>query len=126
MPRKAKPIKDRLLSKVEKLDNGCWFFTGAKLSSGYGKISVTRSKPGFAHRVSYEVFNGQIPDGYVVMHTCDNPSCVNPEHLVAGTQKQNWLDARGKCRNYVSPQQTPNYVYVNHYLKKKEFNHASR
>lgn len=109
MPRKATPIEIRLMAMVSKHENGCWIFTGCKIKAGYGKISLTRSKPVFAHRVSYEKFVSEIPDGMNVLHRCDNPSCVNPDHLFLGTQKENWLDARSKGRNYPSPQETPNY-----------------
>lgn len=110
--RAARPIAERLMEKVHRDENGCWIFTGTKTPGGYGKIAVTRSKPASAHRVSYEQFVGPIPDGMNILHVCDTPSCVNPEHLRAGTQKENWDDARQKGRNYPSPQQTPNYRYV--------------
>jgi hypothetical protein len=118
--RKTRPVVERIMDKVRKSESGCWIFTGCKIKSGYGKIAVTRSKPAFAHRVMYEQVVGEIPEGYVVMHKCDNPSCVNPEHLSVGTQKENWLDARAKGRNHASPQVTPNYRYVNHYLAKRQ------
>lgn len=114
--RKRKvPILKRLLAKVMYSPSGCWIFTGCKIKSGYGKIAVTRSKPAFAHRVAYQEMKGEIPEGMLVLHECDNPSCVNPEHLFLGTDKDNWTDARQKGRNYPSPQQTPNYRYVNRY-----------
>ncbi len=52
-----------------------------------------------AHRASYQVYKGDIPDGLVIMHSCDNPSCVNPDHLTAGTQKQNIHDMMKKGRH---------------------------
>ena len=66
----------------------------------------------------YAQIHGGIPEGFVVMHKCDNPACVNPGHLTAGTPKDNWKDAREKGRNYAAPQVTPKYRYVNHYRLK--------
>ena len=51
-----------------------------------------------AHRVSYEMANGPIPDGLIIRHKCDNPNCVNPKHLESGTQKDNMLDASFRGR----------------------------
>lgn len=120
MANAKRPILERLLAKVAKQENGCWVFQGCKLKSGYGKIARTRGKPVFAHRVAYEEMIGPLPNGLYVLHKCDNPSCVNPEHLFAGTPKDNWLDARAKGRNYASPQVTPNYRYVHWVLSKKD------
>lgn len=120
MPRKHKPVIDRIMAKVSINDNGCWVFMGCKIATGYGKIaSGIRNKPIFTHRASYAALVGEIPIGMRVLHRCDNPSCVNPEHLFLGTAKDNWLDAREKGRNYPNPQQTPNYRYVNHWLNQK-------
>lgn len=118
----ARPIIDRLMEKVDKHPDGCWIFTGAKIATGYGKISDRRSHAVFAHRVSYAHFKGPIPPGLKVLHQCDNPSCVNPDHLSVGTQKENWLDARAKGRNFAKPQITPNYRYV-HWLSLEKHRH---
>jgi hypothetical protein len=59
---------------------------------GYGSISVNR-KPIRAHRFSFELFNGPIPDGSLIRHTCDNPRCVNPAHLLLGDKRSNTQDA---------------------------------
>lgn len=110
--RACKPILERLLAKVVRTSAGCWEFGGARLSSGYGKIALTRSKPVFTHRIAYQEMIGPIPEGMRVLHKCDNPPCCNPAHLFLGSDKDNWLDARAKGRNYPTPQQTPNYRYV--------------
>ena len=115
----TKPILDRLLAKLVISSSGCWEFQGCRLKSGYGKISVTRSKPAFAHRVAYEQMVGPIEDGLFVLHRCDNPSCCRPDHLFLGTAKENWNDARAKGRNFPTPQATPNYRYQ-HWRSKVE------
>lgn len=74
-------------------ETGCWVWVGASTRSGYGRMGAMR-----AHRASFEAFKGEIPEGLVVMHTCDRRSCVNPDHLVAGTQQQNLDDMRAKGR----------------------------
>lgn len=78
-------------------ESGCIRFTGHLDGEGYGRIMVARVKY-MAHRLSYSLNNGQIPDGYVVRHKCDNPSCINPEHLEVGTQADNIADKVSRGR----------------------------
>lgn len=75
----------------------CWEWTGALSRKGYGFVS-SGGKTKQAHRWSYEMNIGQIPEGMVVMHKCDNPKCVNPAHLKCGTQSQNIADRDSKGR----------------------------
>lgn len=95
------PISERFWQKVKKTD-GCWLWIGSRDTNGYGRIG-TGGKTGLAsaHRVSYELTNGQIPDGLHVLHSCDNPSCVRPDHLSLGTHTDNmrdmWAKQRGSC-----------------------------
>lgn len=78
--------------------NDCWVWTGRRGASGYGVVSVG-SHPRRAHRVSYEIAYGPIPDGLYVCHACDNPPCVNPTHLWLGSARDNSHDARDKGRS---------------------------
>jgi hypothetical protein len=79
--------EERFWDKVEKRD-GCWKWTGATNHRGYGSFGW-RGKVRPAHRVAYEIANGEIPEGLFIDHICRNTSCVNPEHLRLATNKQN-------------------------------------
>lgn len=91
-------VKEKLLTKIKKLENGCWLFTGGKQSQGYGAI-WDGEKQRRAHIVSYEIHVETIPKGLLVLHSCDNPWCVNPEHLFLGTHQDNVDDMRAKGRD---------------------------
>lgn len=87
---------------LERVDSGgpdgCWLWLGSRFRTGYGRAIVAR-KGVLAHRLSHELFVGVIPDGAVVLHLCDRQICVNPEHLRAGTQKENLDDMVAKGRD---------------------------
>lgn len=100
----AKPLAERYWSKVVVNEDGCWGWNGNLTTAGYGYMPVT--SPGTrqttigAHRISYEIHKGPIPEGLFVLHRCDNPPCTNPEHLFLGTPKDNMQDMARKGRSY--------------------------
>lgn len=97
----------------------CENFTGYKTPAGYGLIYEPSTKKLYlAHRVSYFNFWGDIPKGYIVMHLCDNPSCINPAHLRLGTRGNNLKDAytKGRFKN----QHTKKIYCKNGHLLPKE------
>jgi hypothetical protein len=80
------------------LKTGCWVWTASCLPSGYGQFSISRNRARVAHRVSWEMHFGPIPDGLLVCHHCDNPPCVRPDHLFLGTDSTNAWDKVAKGR----------------------------
>lgn len=91
--------EERFWARVVKTDDGCWGWTGSRSGSKamYPVIAVDR-RNAYAHRFSYVLHHGPIPDGMVVMHKCDNPPCTNPDHLVLGTPQDNIDDKVAKGR----------------------------
>lgn len=84
-------------NRVKKSDN-CWIWKGCKDTRGYG-IMCVNGKPMRAHRYSYANEVGEIPEGQIVCHSCDNPVCVRPDHLFVGTHKDNSDDKMRKERS---------------------------
>ena len=89
---------ERLEEKTEKVtESGCWLWLGSPGRHGYGEIRIN-NKIELAHRLSWKLFNGDIPRGMQACHRCDVRSCVNPSHLFLGTNMDNILDSMKKGR----------------------------
>lgn len=95
MTGRRAPLEERLWRRVQRGGpDECWPWTGYRTAKGYGQIGVG---PGdrtliVTHRVAWSLSNGPIPEGLVIRHTCDNPPCCNPAHLIPGTKADNNRD----------------------------------
>lgn len=107
MESKVHPAADRFWAKVHRPDDdGCWLWTGAVDVFGYGKLFRSKVAPPHfyrAHRLSWEINVGPIPDGLHALHHCDTPRCVNPRHLYLGTPLENARDRTARGRLSAAP-----------------------
>lgn len=94
---KLEQLKKNYESKVVKKD-GCWDWNGVKDKDGYGQVPSGYHKQGKAHRISWMLHKGEIPEGLIICHHCDNPKCTNPDHLFLGEKKDNNADKEKKGR----------------------------
>lgn len=94
------PLRQRFERMVIRREEGCWGWKGAPDKDGYGRIwsGGTGGQHMRAHRVSFELFRGKIPEGLEVLHRCDNPPCTRPDHLFLGTNLDNSIDMVRKNR----------------------------
>ena len=113
----ARPMGDehkRFEDKIEKIPiGGCWVWMATTYRGGYGHFGRWINgvwKMYKAHRYSYEYYNGPIPEGHLVRHTCDNPCCVNPAHLITGTTQDNVDDRMRRGRHNGGKKLTAEFV----------------
>ena len=111
-PKKyVKPKEEREKEKRDKFighfwertvvtDSGCWEWTGCRLPTGYGHIGFYQNRNCGTHRVAWILTHGDIPKGLCVCHKCDNPPCINPDHLFLGTRADNVHDRDAKGRTH--------------------------
>ena len=101
--RKIRSLRERFNEKVDRSESSgpCWEWTAFRDKNGYGRIGLGGREDGvgFAHRVAWMLFRGEIPAGKLVLHKCDNPPCVRPSHLFTGTDSDNAFDRSKKGRN---------------------------
>lgn len=118
------PLRERFESKyIPEPNSGCWLWTDSWTPAGYGIISLggRRGKKTGAHRAAYELYVGPIPEGLDILHRCDTPCCVNPDHLYPGTDFQNRKDMVDRGRAVKSRQGLPWGVNFDGRVRKRQY-----
>lgn len=118
--RKRQPIRDRFEAKVERTEDGHWLWTGSITKNGYGKIGEGGKRTGWllAHRVSWEIYRGPIPEGLTIDHLCRVRHCVNPDHLEPVTLQTNLHRGEGKRGSQTHCQKGHEFTLENTYITK--------
>jgi hypothetical protein len=95
-----RPLAERFWERVQTADDGCWEWIGCRNQNGYGLIGRGGRGSGsiLAHRLSWEIHHGPIPEGLQALHGCNNKRCVKPEHLYLGTHEDNMRDLKWDAR----------------------------
>lgn len=101
-------MKSYLMQRCIKQPNGCWEWTKARTSWGYGVFRDGKEMK-MPHKEMYRLFRGEVTDNLFVCHSCDNRGCINPDHLFLGTQQDNMDDMKQKGRQRHVPQYGNNY-----------------
>ena len=102
-PDNRKYLAMRIINGLDSAPEvGCWEWKRSKNIYGYGTLKVN-GKTVTAHKTAYELFVGEVPDGLLVLHSCDNPSCINPAHLHVGTQSDNMKECYERGRSSIKP-----------------------
>lgn len=101
-PTLTEKARQRLEQYARQMPSGCIEWGGARNEKGYGNVSFGRARRARSHRVAWALANGRDPGALCVCHRCDNPACVNPDHLFLGTKRDNTRDMIAKGR-MISP-----------------------
>ena len=113
-PPREVDLSVRFWSRVEPFDvrdgSACALWLGHRLPAGYGTLTDAEGEHHYAHRVSWELLHGPVPEGMVIRHRCNTPSCVRPGHLLVGTYADNEADKIGANRQRVLPALTGNDI----------------